>query len=320
MARLYVGWLALGLASSSWADPPARAQLILEVNPELEGCPDREGVFEAVATRLGYSPWSEDPSKRIEVRLAKVGGGVRAKVVLHDAGGATLGARDLGPFSRCAEALEPLVLVIALAIDPLGGRRRPDPPPVAPSIAATPVLAPEPVVVSTPAPPVETTPRVELAISGGASAGLVPAIVPIGAVELRLRWPAFSLAAGSVFHGPGSSPASGGTVTASLIAGSFDGCAHYRIAAACAVLTAGALYSSSEGLMNAIASTTAHATLSAKALADVPLSGPWSLRVQVELAVPLTRIQLIDSTSREPYWISPPVGGRAALGVVMAIE
>jgi hypothetical protein len=159
-----------------------------------EACIGAGPLARAVETRLGHSAWASASAADIQseghVEPRADRPGWRAGIELADPKGKVLGQREIASDDAACEALEePLVLMLALIIDPQLDLSR-EPGAAAPPIA--PPHAPEPAPVATPLPtpppPAEPVDRGEIETGVSLAAGLLPGTA-IGLAVNEALWP-----------------------------------------------------------------------------------------------------------------------------------
>lgn len=109
---------------------------------------------------------------------------------------------------------------------------------------------------------------------------------------------------------PGAATAvAGGTVDASILAGTLAPCLHIprALLVACALGSAGVIQGRGRGVSVPRKQTTTYAAAGARLGVEVPIVGPLSLGVHGDLLANLTRTTLrLDGTEA---WSSPPIAG-----------
>ncbi len=107
--------------------------------------------------------------------------------------------------------------------------------------------------------------------------------------------------------------ASGGTVSSALLLGTLAPCFHRSMIVGCALVSAGALAGSSEGVTRPAQVTTPFAALGARIGVEVPLVSELSARIHADLLGGLTRTTLeLDGL---PVWTTPPISGALGAGL-----
>ena len=183
------------MARAEPASTPRPASLGWTRLEGAEGCIGAGELARAVEALLGKKAFvsAAEAELSIEGRVApRSEGGFRASLEVADAGGRSLGRRDLDTLADDCRALdEPLRLAIALMVDPEGALGAPPPPPVDPP-PASPILdsAPEPAPISAP-PPAPTPWRGDLALGATFGFGLLPSVAPGLVLSASLEPPWF---------------------------------------------------------------------------------------------------------------------------------
>lgn len=151
--------LAGGRAEAQEATPTAR--LVYQRGAGAESCPDVDVLQQMVSARLGYSPWTADEARTVEVDLVRAHGALIARIALDDPQSGRSGERRLSSRAAgCDELAAAMVLAICIAIDPLRM-----------ALAAASLPEPEPATLpeSEPASLPESAPLVEAPVSAPAS-------------------------------------------------------------------------------------------------------------------------------------------------------
>jgi hypothetical protein len=116
---------------------------------------------------------------------------------------------------------------------------------------------------------------------------------------------------------PTSQPAeNGGSVTASLLAGSVVPCIHPEPMLVCWIATVGALRGSGAGVPRATDDVTPYAATGPRVGVEIDVSRTWSAGVHFDVAATLTRTTL--RLDRREVWTTLPVS--AALGLRLAAD
>jgi hypothetical protein len=139
-------------------------------------------LAKAVEDRLGRAVFVSASAAELSVEGHVEPGprkkGFTAVLTLRDARGALLGTRELTrPDASCDALTGPLVLVIALMIDPDAVLTPKSPPPPSPPAAREPVVIEKPVYVEVPAPPPPSAPtwKIDVGAAAISAVGLLPA-------------------------------------------------------------------------------------------------------------------------------------------------
>ncbi len=328
------------------AETPARAvRLSYRVDRGLERCPDEHALRGAVEARLGYAPWSDDAPRAIAVAVHRAGSALRGEVTTTGPAGAPARTREIAAAGDdCAELVTSIALAISIAVDPEvafrpspappappralpgaeGGAAKdtPSPPSRTPGSALPPpalVADPLPVALAAPA-SIPSKVRWHSGVGGFVAAGAAPGVTGGIAVQVGLRYRAFSGEVEGRFDAPATTTAaaaSGGAVSAGLRAASVVPCFQLREVrprlAACAVGTLGVLRGTGAGVSGARADATPFAAAGARVEAGLPIGGAFSVFVHGDVAATLTRTTLL--LQGYAVWTTPPVSGVLGAGI-----
>lgn len=114
---------ALGVLAWHAGDASAatRRHVRLTVTNDVgsEGCLSEEGVTEAVAERLGYSPFDDESAENVLVTSRKEGSTAIATATFVSGDGRTTGTRTLESQFDCHELTQAVAVTLALSLDPL---------------------------------------------------------------------------------------------------------------------------------------------------------------------------------------------------------
>jgi hypothetical protein len=156
-----VNWLlavsiaAVGLGLSGHAHARDYARLVVEREASAAECPDEQLLRDAVTTRLGYEPFTEDAPSLVTVLFRRKGGTLHATTVLRGADGTVKGQRALtSAHGDCAAVASATTLTISILLDPRSGLVQPE----AAAAAATPLAAEPAPVAPAPAAPAPVPP------------------------------------------------------------------------------------------------------------------------------------------------------------------
>ena len=130
---------------------------------------------------------------------------------------------------------------------------------------------------------------------------------------LRARLGDFSIAVEGRGDLPGRLTVEGGQISTALLLGNALGCFHYEAFGGCVSASLGALRADAEALMNAMNTTSFYASINARGLYELLLSERFSVMLHIELSAVLTRIELINTTTQEPFWTTPAAHGNIGL-------
>ncbi len=179
------------------AETPHRFALDWARVPNAVSCISGPELAVRVEERLGRAVF-EDPAHAdvaIEGQVEPTESGWHAVISIIDVKGAVIGTRELSSVAAsCRDLDAPLVLTIALFVDPNAALAPPTTPPAkavsaAPPVA-TPVTPPAPRQIGPAVPSPEPTPwHGFTTIGGGAAAGLLPEIAPTLTIRLGIVAP-----------------------------------------------------------------------------------------------------------------------------------
>src|SRR5262245_28141126 len=97
--------------------------------PGDAACPDERAFRALVTAQLGYDPFDDTSSTRVEAQIERAGQRLRGRLLVHRAGN-TEGERVLDGQNDCANVAAALALTAAVAIDTL--ETPPEPRPTSP--------------------------------------------------------------------------------------------------------------------------------------------------------------------------------------------
>lgn len=316
---LVVLWSAAGAA---WAEGGGGRRIRLEYDrdPGAERCPDEMELRLGVMARLGRDPFAEDAATAVSCWIQVDGAGLRAVI---DVGAA---ARVLtSPRRDCVELADAVELAIALAIEPAAAA--PALPAVTPSPSLppmAPLLPPEPLdpsfsrlpVVTRAAPPRAAGAPLVVHVGMAAFAALwvAPNVAPGVSIEAGGRHRDISFSVEGRADLPASTPAMGGSVSASLLLLSAVPCGHRGGLALCGLISAGALRSAGHDLHMPREATTPYLGVGARLAWQIQLGPALWARVHADMVT-----SLIATTLRVggiDVWTTPFLGATTGLGVI----
>lgn len=306
-------------------DAPPRATLRYEV--DVSDCPPRATLTDAVAARLGYSPFADHAPWELRVTLSRGDDGrlVAATRLLRQS--RVVGSRRLTA-NECGALVETVAATLAVLLDPvrlaaIEKRVAPDPPPPTPSPPTPPPSPPAPPRQPPSAPPLGAPPphqepppetplgaRVVAGIHGAAGAAPSPNLGFY--IGLGGRYGVATLDAEARIDLPTETTREGIGVSASWLSGALVPCGHYRNAFGCVVGMLGAV----RGTGIDVGTPDRQQTLFGAAGLRVGVAWPvlpWlSLTAHGQALAVFTRttLRVLD----EPYWTSPPMSGSLAIG------
>lgn len=310
-------WLLLALAASPSAD------LVFVRAPGAEAC-ERVALENAVATRLGYSPFVAVAPLKLRLEVAGHGTLTARLTVLRE--GAAPATRTLTGPADCQQLIEALGLALAVVIDPLLLTR--PPPPAAKPAAEQPtpaptepeVIAPRPVrevrtaaVPEPPAPPAMTQGGLvwaSFALDLGATPGLWSGTLGF---QWRLNW--FRVGLGGVVHLPAEfSLGSQASAQTWGVEGLAQACGAWRWVGACLDLRAGGRHHRAVGLTNSTDGWSPLVSLGPRAWVrwSFDETARAALRLDVGVTVPVVRTSMVVSS--DVVWTQPVAGFMVGLG------
>jgi hypothetical protein len=242
VAALFVLMSIPASAAEPPAELPAHTLVHLDYTTRDPACPDSQFLQDVIAARTSYAPFAPAAVTRLVVTVGREGQGYTARAVLRDKSGAVLYTRERGPLSDCQQVVEGLGFAVSVKLDPGGRPSAPSPQPASPS-------APLPVKEEpAPSPPPEPRARRRVGAALAFGLGVAPRPVVGFALDVGLRWPAFSIALeGRVF------PSAEGPADTSLvqlrtwqITGAVVPCGHWRWIFGCGLVEMGALSATSD--------------------------------------------------------------------------
>ena len=232
-------------ASEPLAELPAHTVVRLDYTARDPACPGGQFLQDVIRARTSYAPFAPAAEVRLVVTVGHDNHGYTARAVIRDKRGASLYKREWGPRADCQSVVEGLGFAVSIELDPGGD---PGPPP------------PQPLPPPPPRPPVETTEpakapavveeragrRIGAALAFGLGVAPRPAVG--FAIDVGLRWPAFSLALEGRIFPSAEGPADTGLVQLRTwqITGAVVPCGHWRWLFGCGVVEMGALSATSD--------------------------------------------------------------------------
>jgi hypothetical protein len=314
--------LGLFLAGSGLASGAegglAPIRLHYQRGPGAESCPDEDQLREAIATRLGSDPFSDNGKRLLEITIGGQGEGLEAHIGLVGETGATSGQRDLVSKSReCHDLATVLVLTASMVLDPLPPPA-PDSPPETPKTPTPPAQPHVAEAVATPlTSPVESAPSatglgVGFAVSG--AVGAVPSPSLGLALELGYAWTLFSLALDAQAILPAHQELSTGSVASSQFTAVLVPCVTHWHLGACGLISAGATRVAASGIEPAGSHSLPFFGLGGRVYGGLPLLGWLEARLQLDVLAPLTQTSIV--LDGRTTWTAPAVSGSAGLALV----
>jgi hypothetical protein len=302
-------------------------RLSYERRSGAESCPDEEQLREAITTRLGSDPFSDEGKRTLEIIVSKQGDGLEARIGLIGADGVTRGQRDLVSKSReCRDLSTVLVLTAAMALDPLAARASEGPTGPMPSSV---VLAGNPAPASEVEGIASHAPAAQAATASGfeASLAVVGEVGSLSAPSVGLTlgvgyaWSLFSLSLEAqgflpvheqlISETPG---VASGSVSSSQITGTLVPCLSRWHLGICGLVSGGVTRVTASGIVPAGTHALPYFALGARVYGGLPLWDWLEARVLLDVQAPLTQTSIVLDTTTT--WTAAPVSGGAALALV----
>ena len=299
-------------------------------------CPDEAALTTAVATRLGYDPFSPWGDQTIVANIARHGAALVGRAELIDHDGIAQGSREVSVArADCAELILALSLAISITLDPLHLEPSADAaakPPEDVTAEAAPAPSPadaidEPVPLVTPPANrrAERTrgarPRPNQLITWHVTAAALGALETaphmtlggrLGIAARRARW-SLGLEAWSTLPAT-LTAAEGGEVRVSLLAAAIAPCFELiHGLSLCGFGSVGSLRAEGRGVDDARADQVLHVAAGGRGLLSVPLGSTFELLANVDVAAALNRPRFqLDGSD---VWRPAPLMALAGLGV-----
>lgn len=312
--------------------PPRRVRLHVSRGVGAERCPDAEALRETVRGRLGYDPFTDPPTARVELAFVRHGRWLVAELRVGGLEETPSTPRVLRTRAMGCETLgASSALALSLAIDAL-----PESPVVsAPAVSAPAVSAPvvtAPVVspavasatamsataVSVAPPPVVTPPaRPERGWELGADALMAVNLAPqlsFGArVNAEYRFGLGRVTFGVMAFAPVALRETNGSVRVSAYLGTVGACVGVSVMSGCLLVAGGALRGEGFDVGIAHDAVTPFFLAGLRLALETPRVGPFRGRLTAELLAPMTpTTHRIDARD---VWETPPVAATVGLGV-----
>lgn len=321
--------LVVVIASRSARAQRTPARLVYERAPELEAvCPDRGGLVDLVAGRLGYDPFDDGAARALDVTIARQGTLVRGTLALVDAEGHRGRERVFTESEgACGELASTLALTASILLDPTSLTGAPKAAVVTPArTAELPSPTPEHLDVPPDEPPPPSPPppppprlagRVGAALLGTAFAEPGPSLgfAVLGGVQLER----VSVDVEGRADLPRSVTRDGLRAMTSLVLVTLAPCVRFGAALACALGSMGALEGSVEANGTEQSRSSFYAAAGVRLGAELPLGHHVSLRLHGDALATLTRTSLDATTTAERanathLWSTPPLSVALGLG------
>jgi hypothetical protein len=336
LAVLAADGLGVGLVAPVQAQQPARVRLAYDRREGATSCPDVRAFADGVAGRLGYEPFDAAADGLVRVAVGRRERALEARIEMVDANGKTKAERLFtSRSSDCTELAATMELAIAIALDPFhattperatAGDSLPPPPASSPTPVLLPRSVPAPEVRSAAAPvlpaaaparPPDPTPlawEVVFAVVGGT--GSEPHRDLGTEIRVAARRRNLSLAIEGRADLPASVSLPVGQVSTSLLVASLVPCAHWRILAACGLVTAGVLRAAGHGLVDERQVSDPWVALGARVAVEMRVTSRLFATAHADVATPLVETEL--KVGGDDVWTPPPVSFLGGLGLAVA--
>ena len=311
-------------------------RLAYVVDDRTQGCPDENAFREAVTARLGRDPFDAGAARTLVVRADLEGGTIEVSATLVATDDSSVGLRSfVAPADRCAEAMDAVALAVSLAVQPGLGMEPEAPPPASRPTPTAVEKAIEIAKVSEPTaemqpqgrerrdaqPPHEERSGGErsdfaLGLVGHVAIGIGPGVGGGGAMFVQHRDGALSVGAEFRVDGLSSGLAlpGGGSVSTSLVAGTFVPCGNFDMFAVCGVALVGEMRASSKDVTHPASDREHYAAAGGRFVANWPLSQRFYAVGRLDLLATLVPVDI--ELGGENVWSSP--AGSATLGAGVA--
>lgn len=309
--------------------PPRRVRLHVSRGVGAERCPDAEALRETVRGRLGYDPFTDPPTARVELAFVRHGRWLVAELRVGGLEETPSTPRVLRTRAMGCETLgASSALALSLAIDAL-----PESPPapvvsapvvaapvVAAPVVSAPVVSAVPIAPATPVapPPVVTPPaRPERGWELGADALMAVNLAPqlsFGArVNAEYRFGLGRVTFGVMAFAPVALREANGSVRVSAYLGTVGACVGVSVVSGCLLVAGGALRGEGFDVGIAHDAVTPFFLAGLRLALETPRVGPFRGRLTAELLAPMTpTTHRIDARD---VWETPPVAATVGLGV-----
>ena len=262
-----VAAVSLLIAGMTKGEEPMTMHLTLTVeNPNhittLGNCPTEPELKQAVARRLGRSPFTPDAPRHMAAVIWSENDELHGRLRLYDNAEKMTGERNVSTRGTCAELAESLALAIAIAIDPLAQptKRRLSPSPYPPPTDTAPSLGSpdnpvkkksETASVRASSRRAPSPPKLTIAVGAFGDIGTAPGVAWGIDGGLGAKWTHTAIALSFRYGFRSSDALNPGKVSVGTADAHLTACYHYVSLMGCAVVTAGAMRGQGEGLSDA---------------------------------------------------------------------
>lgn len=316
----------LSLPVRAQVPPPQRVRLHVSRGVGAEQCPDAQRLREAVMGRLGYDPFIDPATARVELAFVRHGRWLVAELRLGPIDGAPAPPRALRTRALSCETLgASAALALSLAIEalPPAPPLTPSPPEApAPQAVVTPPPVPVPVPVPVPAPapvpipvpvPASTERGWELSADALMGVNLAPSLSFGARFNAEWRFAYGRLTVGALAFAPVALREANGSVRVSAYLATAGACVGASWVAGCLVVAGGAMRGEGFDVGVPHEAVTPFFLAGIRGTIESPRFGPFRARLTAELLAPMTpTTHLID---RQAVWETPPIAATVGIGV-----
>ena len=310
--------------------PPRRVRLHVSRGVGAERCPDAEALRETVRGRLGYDPFTDPPTARVELAFVRHGRWLVAELRVGGLEETPSTPRVLRTRAMGCETLgASSALALSLAIDalpesppaPVVSAPVVSPPVVSPPVVSAPVVSASvvspPVAPAVPvAPPPAVTPPErgwELGADALMAVNLAPQLSFGARVNAEYRFGLGRVTFGGMAFAPVAQREANGSVRVSAYLGTVGACVGVSVVSGCLLVAGGALRGEGFDVGIAHDAVTPFFLASLRFALETPRVGPFRGRLTAELLAPMTpTTHRIDARD---VWETPPVAATVGLGV-----
>jgi hypothetical protein len=312
--------------------PKESAARATEVTAQLDyvaapGCPGAGDLEGAVGRQLGYSPFRQNASQRVLVRIELSGQALEGRMEWRDADGRWMGERTFPSRSGdCGELVRAMGFALALQVQLMAAEGAAGPQPAAPpgGARATSSARVSATVGTTPAPPPSGTregPRSRPAIAAGAGAGigigLAPTVVALGRAFGTVAWPHFALELGGEVSTPSAMHrADGAGFSEETLLGSVAICGLRIPFSACALTKVGEMRVAGAGVDAPASSSGVLLQAGLRVAVTHGLGRHVDIAAHADGVAALTRAMV--TLNSMAVWTAPRVGG--AMGIDLGVR
>jgi hypothetical protein len=285
------------------------------------GCPDEQGLRNAVAARMGYDPVSATAGRLLHVVVVREGSGFIARADLRDAAGRVLWSRPGLADADCRALVDVMGLSLKFAIDPASATAQPvSPTPATPSSPLW--LAPQPAAPQGArddprAPGPASRPKIRLGARAAVAVGTAPMPTGVFTADVGVGWTSFSVGLeGRVDLPVMGAVADGVQLRTRIAAGSLVPCGHYGWFFGCGVVSVGALWAEGVNTLQPTTGTALYAAIGPRAGVEWGIPGLPSVALRLSLDLLVTVHPVAAQVDADHIWAAPTFAGMVGGGFV----